>query len=279
MGRLKSVLNWFVTIEEEEGDFDEEQEQERAPAPEALHTQESAPSSAEQGGGKSLDDYLAEQEAEGVSEGGGAGQGAFAGMSGRSSSTPSGVRVRDLGLDPYAGELDEAMLAHAPGEMTRHDFTEIYDAAGLPREEDPGFTVFKVEKMLRSEHLQGLSNRAKAASVMVALEAGGAELQVVIQDAVSRDKALDQYEAMSRREIRELQDSIEFENDLIQSEIEEFLELKRQEIAENNARLNEARETFETWTMRKSEEEQRLFDTVSIFVAENPISQGPVPDE
>ncbi len=240
MARLKKVLDWFVTIEhddedaaaEEEEYDDEEYEDEEYEDEE--HIEDAAPAARTAGGGKR-------------------------------------VRVVDMGLDPYAGELDEAGLGRAESGM--HSFGEIYAAAGLAAEEDGGFNIFKVEQMLQSTHIAELSSRAKAASVRVALEATGASLQNVIQDAVSRDKALDHYESMQRKDLKNLEDEVEYDNALIQAEIEAYLEEKQAQIRANREKLETARVTFENWLVHKGQEEQRLFDAVSLFVEENPITR------
>ncbi len=48
----------------------------------------------------------------------------------------------------------------------------------------------------------------------------------------------------------------------------------RTKIAENNATLEAARESYRAWRELKKEEEKRLFEAVSLFVerADNPVS-------
>ena len=45
--------------------------------------------------------------------------------------------------------------------------------------------------MLHSEHIRSLPRDVKKSSILVALEAAGAPIQDVIQDAMKRDQALD----------------------------------------------------------------------------------------
>ena len=224
MAKLKKVLNWFVSIEE---DGDESASEEEAPEVEA-------PAAA----------------------------------------AHQGHRVMDLGLDPYAGELDEeAIGSPMAGGAGLADFGEIYSLAHLPTEDDDSFTIFKAERLLHSEHIVELSQRAKAASVMVALEANGVRLQDVIQDAVARDKALDQYHSVASRDVQNLANDVEFKNQMLQEEIEQFLNAKQEEIRANKASLENAKMELEAWARRKAEEEERLFEVVSFFVAENPITR------
>ena len=62
-------------------------------------------------------------------------------------------------------------------------FDEIYSAAEI-HPPVHGFTIMKVAEMLHSEHIRNLPRDVKRSSVLVALEASGAPLQEVIEDAV-----------------------------------------------------------------------------------------------
>lgn len=239
MSKLKGVMNWFVTIEDEAGDTDLPEE------------------------AASEDADVAAQAARKRVEAGPVGR------------TPKGKQVKDYVEDPYAGTIDEDAMASATPDLSDESktFDEVYAAAGLSAAGDPSFTIYKVEKILRSEHLAGLGDKAKAASVLVTLEASGMGLDAIIQDAVARDKALDQYDQMLRRDIKNLKTDIEIQNASIEAEMQEYLEKKRKEIQSNNRKLDQARELYETWNSRKIQEEDRLFSAVSPFVDQNPITR------
>lgn len=272
MAKLKKVLDWFVTIDydEEEGHGEDEEYED-----EEYEDEEGQ----EDGDGESLDALLAAQEADRAAASRPsrssmrARRPSRSGMAARGGAAPR--RVLDMGINPYAGELDEGALSDLDDEShALHGFEDIYMAAGLPGEGESGFTIFKVEQMLSSGHLMELSKRNKAASVLMALEATGGSLQAVVEDAIARDKALDQYESIKRREIKDLEDEVEYNNALIQAEIEAFLAEKQEQIRANKEKLDVARESFNDWVAAKGAEEERLFETVSIFVDENPITRG-----
>lgn len=238
MSKLKDVMGWFVTIEPDE---DDEVPEEAA----------------------SEDIETAAKAARGRAEAGPVGHGA------------GGKRVADYIEDPYAGTIDEEQLASATPDLDASaPFDDVYRAAGLTAADDPSFTIFKVERLLNSQHLQGLGDKAKAASVLVALEANSVGLTSIIQDAVARDKALDQYDSMLRRDIKNLETDVEIENASIEVEIEEFLNRKREEMKRNNDKLAEAKELYRRWRSKKEEEEERLFRAVTPFVEQNPITRG-----
>jgi hypothetical protein len=188
--------------------------------------------------------------------------------------TPKNKRVADYVDDPYAGIVDEEQLSNVTPDLgSDQPFDEVYKAAGLPASDTSSFTIYKVERLLKSEHLKGLGDRAKAASVLVALEANNIGLDTIIQDAVARDKALDQYDAMLRRDIKNLDVDLQIRNAEIEAQIEDFLTRKRKEIAQNNTKLVEAKTLYQTWAEKKEAEENRLFEAVSPFVDSNPITK------
>ena len=83
-------------------------------------------------------------------------------------------------------------------------FAEIYEAAEI-HPPSHGFTIEKVGDMLRSEHIRNLPRDVKKSSILVALEAVGAPLQDVIQDAMKRDQALDTFESVQERALNQLE--------------------------------------------------------------------------
>src|ERR1700740_2891633 len=94
-------------------------------------------------------------------------------------------------------------------------FDDIYNAAEiLPPAH--GFTIMKVGEMLRSEHIRSLPKDVKKSSVLVALEAAGAPIEEVIQDAVKRDRALDTFERVQEKAVIELEARKTQENQQIQ---------------------------------------------------------------
>lgn len=238
MSKLKDALGWFVTIETDEDDV--------VPAEAASEDIGVAAEAAR----KRVDEGPVGKET-------------------------GGKRASDYVNDPYAGSIDEEALSRATPDLTNEEatFDEVYQAAGLPTAGDKSFTIYKVEKILTSEHLAGLGDKAKAASVLVTLEASGMGLDSIIQDAVSRDKALDQYDQMLRRDIKNLRTDVEIKNAEIEAEMQEYLERKRQEIARHNDQVAQAKELYANWSRLKQNEEERLFAAVSPFVDQNPITR------
>jgi hypothetical protein len=154
-------------------------------------------------------------------------------------------------------------------------FDEIYRAAEIP-EAPQGYSILKVAHMLESEHIRNLPSDVKKSSVLVALEAAGADIKDVIQDAVRRDRALDTYERVQQRAVDELENRKTKENSDIQAQIDKYLTEQRAKIQANNDEIAREKERFTGWRLKKQQEEKRIADAVGYFVSENPITTGPV---
>jgi len=152
-------------------------------------------------------------------------------------------------------------------------FAEIYQAAEI-HPPSHGFTIEKVGDMLRSEHIRTMPREVKRSSVLVALEAVGAPLQDVIQDAMKRDQALDTFESVQEKALNQLEAQKQQENQQIQAEIDRVLAEHRSRIQANNDEVAKEKERFFAWRLKKQEEEQKIADAVSYFVADNPITAG-----
>ena len=152
-------------------------------------------------------------------------------------------------------------------------FVEIYQAAEI-QPPAHGFTIEKVAEMLRSEHIRNLPREVKRSSVLVALDAVGAPLQDVIHDAMKRDQALDTFEGVQERALNQLESQKEQENQQIQAEIDRVVAEHRSRIQANSDQVAKEKERFFAWRLKKQEEEQKIADAVSYFVADNPITTG-----
>jgi hypothetical protein len=152
-------------------------------------------------------------------------------------------------------------------------FAEIYTAAEI-HPPPHGFTIEKVGDMLRSEHIRNLPRDVKRSSVLVALEAVGAPIQDVIQDAMKRDQALDTFESVQERSLNQLEAQKTKENQELQAELDRLLQERKSRIQANNDEVAKEKERFFAWRLKKQEEEQKIADSVSYFVSENPISGG-----
>jgi hypothetical protein len=135
-----------------------------------------------------------------------------------------------------------------------------------------GYTVLKVAEMLRSEHLQSLPQEVKRKSIMVALDAAGVKVAEIVEDAVRRDRALDTYERVLEKHLKDLRTQIETENAQIEAEIQQRVSELRARVDENTRKIDGEQAELLAWRTRKHQEEDTIADAVSYFVTENPIS-------
>ena len=154
-------------------------------------------------------------------------------------------------------------------------FDQIYKAAEIPPAPQ-GYSILKVAQMLESEHIRNLPSDVKKSSVLVALDAAGADIKDVIQDAVRRDRALDTYERVQRRAVEELEAKRNKENSDIQAQIDKYVTEQRAKIQANNDEVAREKERFAGWRLKKQQEEKKIADAVGYFVSENPITTGSV---
>ncbi len=159
---------------------------------------------------------------------------------------------------------------------TANSFDEIYQAAEiLPPSH--GYTVHKIADMLQNPHIKDLPREIKRSSVMVALEASGVKIQDIVTDAVRRDKALDTFETVQRRSLEQLEAEKADENRQAQAEVDRLIGEFRARIQANNEAVSKEKERFQNWLTQKQQEEQKIADTVSYFVSENPVTLGAPP--
>lgn len=157
-------------------------------------------------------------------------------------------------------------------------FDEIYKAAEIPAAPQ-GYSILKVAQMLESEHIRNLPSDVKKSSVLVALDAAGADIKEVIQDAIRRDRALDTYERVQQRAVEELEGRKNQENGQIQVEIDKYVTEQRAKIQANNDEIAREKERFTGWRLKKQQEEKKIADAVGYFVSENPITTGPMSEQ
>ncbi|MCU1274076.1 MAG: hypothetical protein JWO48_1507 [Bryobacterales bacterium] len=134
----------------------------------------------------------------------------------------------------------------------------------------------KITEMLRSERIRTLPAEVKKSSILLALDAAGVKIEEVIEDAVKRDRALDGFERVQEKALDDLEARKEQDNANIQAELDRLIEEHKARIQANNDEVAKEKERFYSWRLQKQQEEQKISDSVSYFVVENPITTGGV---
>ncbi len=152
-------------------------------------------------------------------------------------------------------------------------FDEIYKAAEI-QPPAHGYTITKVTEMLQSERIRALPAEVKKNSILLALDAAGVKIEEIIEDAVKRDRALDGFERVQQKALDELESRLVKDNSQIQADLDRLVQEHKARIQANNDDLAKQKERFYAWRLQKQQEEQKIAESVSYFVAENPITTG-----
>jgi hypothetical protein len=164
-----------------------------------------------------------------------------------------------------------AKTEHAPALLT--EFEQIYQG-GAVKPPRLSYGVLKVAEMLSSAHLRGMSGESKRAALMMALEAGGANTDEILQDAVVRQRVLNDYEEARQRDLQNFEAAIQEQNRALQADMER---VNSQYMARMQINLDEvarAQDNFRVWQKRKQLESQRIADAAACCVPEASASPG-----
>lgn len=157
--------------------------------------------------------------------------------------------------------------AAEPGAAARSEllsYEDIYHAAGImmPRS---GYGIHKVVDMLNSDRLREMSKDVKRASVLMALDAAGASVAELLQDARKRQQALDSYEERQRKQLEEFEARKLEENASIQAELERVTAHYAERIERNRNEMAQEKETLHNWQMAKQSESQRITEVIELY--------------
>jgi hypothetical protein len=150
-------------------------------------------------------------------------------------------------------------------------FEELYAIAGV---QAPGtrYTILKVAEMLNNRHLADMTPDAKRNSLMMALEAAAVEIGDLLQDAVARNRALDEYEQKRQEQIKTFESGKAEENNKLHAELERLTSQYMARIQVNSDQVAHEQDNFRAWQKRKQQESQRITDAATVCV---PQGNGP----
>jgi hypothetical protein len=159
--------------------------------------------------------------------------------------SPTGIRIKSIG--------------------PLHSFEEVYKAAPA---QPPRMTygILKVSEMLNSAHLAGMSHESKRCSVMMAIEAAGIQVEDLLQDAMLRQRALNDYEQSEELRLKDFEGTTDQENNLLQAEVERLTSQYMARIQNNIDEVAAAQDRFRAWQKRKQQELQHISAAAAICV-------------
>jgi hypothetical protein len=144
-------------------------------------------------------------------------------------------------------------------------FEEVYSAAAV-KTPSRGYTILKVADMLENRHLADMSADGKRNSLMMALEAAEVEIGELLQDAVTRNKALDEYEERRQDQLKSFEAAKGEENNKLHAELERLTAQYMSRIQANADQVAREQDNFRSWQKRKQQESQRITDAATFCV-------------
>jgi hypothetical protein len=152
------------------------------------------------------------------------------------------------------------------------DFEQVYMNAGVKAAQT--YSILKVAEMVISSHLSGMSLEARRCALLMALEAAGAESESLLQDAVVRQRALNDYEQARQQELQAFETSKMEENRGIQEELDRVTSLHMGRMQTNLDEVARAQDNFRAWQRRKQLEGQRISDAAAYCVPQGCMATG-----
>lgn len=156
----------------------------------------------------------------------------------------------------------------SPGNAKLSTFEDIYHKSSFKTATSTAaWDILKVADMLNSEHLHGLSPAGKHSALMMALEAADVAVEDMLQDAVQRQRVLNEYEDDQRRRLEEFEKIRLAENERLGQEMEGICSQFRMRIASGVQEIERERGTFREWQERKDREQRRISEAASACVS------------
>jgi len=158
---------------------------------------------------------------------------------------------------------EAAKVEHAPALLT--DFDQIYNGAAA-KPSRLSYGVLKVAEMLNSSHLFGMPAEAKRGALLMALDAGGARIEDILQDAIVRQRILNEYEQARQRDVQAFEAAIQEQNRALQEEMDSITSQYVARMQRNLDEVAHAQDNFRIWQKRKQQEVQRISEAAACCV-------------
>jgi hypothetical protein len=162
----------------------------------------------------------------------------------------------------------ERNQTESPATAKLLSFDEIYHRTAFKAATSTAaWDILKVADMVNNDHLHGLSPAAKHSALMMALEAAGVAVEDMLQDAVQRQRVLNEYEDSERKRLDDLASIKHQEKERLSGEMEAICAQYRMRIATGEQELDRERGMFREWQERKDREQRRISEAASACVS------------
>jgi hypothetical protein len=174
---------------------------------------------------------------------------------------------------------DRARMEPPPNMVTAKlpSFEEIYRKSPCKSAATTAeYTILKVADMVNSDDLHGLSPAARHSALMMALKAAGIAVEDMLQDAVQRQRVLNECEGAQLQRLQEVEALKVRENERLVNEMETICTQYRTRIAAGAEEIEREREAFRDWQERKAREQRRIAEAAAACVSDEAASSSNV---
>ncbi|HEY1203397.1 MAG: hypothetical protein ABSH46_17120 [Bryobacteraceae bacterium] len=152
-------------------------------------------------------------------------------------------------------------------------FEEIYRNASF-KQPKVAYDILKVAEMVHSPHVSGLSLEAKRCAVLMALDVAGVETEDLLQDAMARQRALNDYEEALQNSLREFEANKNRENTEIQAELDRLTARYMARIQGNVDEVARQQDAYVAWQKEKQQESQCIAEAASFCTPQSNASNA-----
>jgi hypothetical protein len=144
-------------------------------------------------------------------------------------------------------------------------FEQIYQTAAVkpPR---AAYSILQVAEMTNSPHLAGMAPEMRRCALWMALDAAHMDPDQLLQDAMLRQRALNDHEDALAERLRSFETVKADENRAIQAELDRITSQHVARIQTNLDAVAHAQDDLQSWQERKRQECQRISDAASFCV-------------
>jgi hypothetical protein len=160
------------------------------------------------------------------------------------------------------------------GGGTTASFEQVYQNAAV-KPSRISYSILKVSDMVNSTHLAGMSPEAKRCALMMALDAAGSEVENLLQDAVVRQRALSDFEAVLQEKLQKFEGEKAEENRAIQAELDRLTKQYMSRIQSNLDEVAHEQDEFHAWQERKQREADRITEAATFCVPQGSTAGSP----
>jgi hypothetical protein len=144
-------------------------------------------------------------------------------------------------------------------------FEQIYQTAAV-KPPKLAYGIQKVAEMGNSSHLAGMSSAFKRKALLMALEATGTDVGEVLNDVVTRQRALKEYEESYLEKVNQFEAAETEQTRLQKAELEKITSQFQARIDASRNEVERWHREFHEWQKNKQQELQRLTDAAALCV-------------